>query len=228
MLGRSMLWISAVALLLTALLGALNVFGIGLSAQTPLPEDVSQRILMRFLRAEEQFFTWGQWTGLASGIGWAALLVAVVATVAQGGLRTILAAGAALAVAGEAMYLSVFAGMEVARVGLDNGLGETFAAGNASRYAMEHTSQFVWVSGLLVLAVGFFLVGRAAAGRPGRPLSWLVAIALAVAGVAHVIPGDATGIVFEVAFAVFALAYVGWVVSTSSRISNEAPQLAAS
>lgn len=220
MLARTALWTAAAAMVLTVVLGALDTLGVGLATPDPLPDDVSQRILHRFLTAEESFLLWGRWVDLVNGIGFGALLVAVSALVVNAGQRMILAAGAALAVAGDAIYLSKLAGFETARVGLDNGLGDSFAAGNVFRFAVNFTAHYVWISGLFLLAIGFLLMARSAVDRRAQVLAVGVAAALAVAGIVHPISGDPALIVFNASFTVFVVAFVAWVTWTATSIKG--------
>lgn len=223
MLARIALWTAAAAILATLVLGALDVFGVGLSARTPLPQDVSQRILHRFLAAEESFLLWGRWEDVALGIGFGSLLLAVPALASNAGERIVLAAGAALSVIGAAIYLSKLAGFETARLGLDNGLGDTFAAASVFRFAINTTASYVWTAGMFLLAIGFVPKILGLANRTERLLSAIVAAALVVAGTAHVIAGDLAGIVFNTSFTVFAVAFVAWVAVISPRIRSEGP-----
>lgn len=224
MLARAALWTAAAAMLASLVLGALNTFGVGLSAATPLPEDVSQRILYRFLSAEESFLLWKRWIALAEGIGFGALLVAVPAVVGGTRQRMVLTIGAALAVAASAMSLSKLAAFETARLGLDNGLGDTFAAANVFRFVMNVTAHYVWIGGLALLGIGFYLVARSAVVGFSRLLCTLMAIALPVAAIFNIINGDVALWVNATAFTVFVLAFLAWVVVVTP--SRKAPALA--
>lgn len=169
---------------------------------------------------------WGRWVDLTTALGFGALLIALPSLVADGGRRLILSAGAALAVAGDAIDLSQLVAYETARVGLDNGLGDTFAAGNVFRFAINTTSAYVWIAGLLLLGVGFFLMARHAAQPRLRAVLGLVAAALVVQAITDPIGGDVATIIFKGASTVFVLAFVSWVAITAPRMSGE-PMLAA-
>lgn len=215
MLARVALWTSALAMVVSLLFGALDTFGIGLSSPAPATDDISQRIMDRFLAAEEAYWLWGRWIDLSSAIGFGALVIAAPILSARAVVLVAFAAGGTLAVAGEAIDLSKLAGLEIARVGLDGGLADVFAAGNVFRFAINTTSTFVWISGLFVLSIGFFLVGREAVEPRLRLLSVTVAASLVIRGISGPF-GDLPlpGIVFIAATTVFVVAFVAWVATT--------------
>jgi hypothetical protein len=220
MLARTALWASAGAMAISLLFGVLETMGIGLSVAVE-HDDIGERILARFLAAEESYWLWGRWIDLSGGIGLGLLLVALPALPASAVARGTLLAGTTLALAGEAIDLSQLAGLEIARVGLDNKLTDVFAAGNAFRFAINTTSTFVWISGLFLLSTGLFVLGRDATDARWRLLCLIVAASLLVRGVTGPFGDEPTlGVVFKVASTVFVVAYVAWVATAVPRLET--------
>ena len=221
MLARAALWVSAAAIVISLLFGVLQTYGVGLTALPPPADDASQRILDRFLFAEESYWLWGRWNDLAAGMGYGVLLIAVPALSAQAVVRVVLAAGTTLAVAGEAIDLSALAGLEVARVGLDSGLTEVFAAANIFRFAIGTTSTFVGISGLFLLAIGFILLGAEAVEVRARLLSLVVAAALVARGILGPFGGSpGWDVASSAASTVFVVAFVAWVIVTAPKVGR--------
>jgi hypothetical protein len=218
MLARIALWASAGAMTISLLFGVLETLGIGLSIAVEL-DDIGERILARFLAAEESYWLWGRWIDLSGGIGFGLLLIALPALPASTVARAMLIAGATLALAGEAIDLSQLAGLEIARVGLDNELTDVFAAGNVFRFAIGATSTFVWISGLFLLSAGLFLLGRDATDTRWRLLCLIVAASLLLRGITGPFGDEPPlGLISKVASTAFVAAFVGWVAVAASRL----------
>jgi hypothetical protein len=213
MLAKVSIWFAMVCFVAALVFGALGTFGVGLSEPPPRSEDISERIVNNFETYEEDYLLWGRWIDLGWALGFAGLLIAAPFLPRVDRARHMLVAGAALAVAGDLIDLSKLAGIEIARIGLDNDLADNFAAGNVFRSAINATSTYVWITGLFLFAVGLLVLARDSTDRRWRGLSYVLAGSLVAVG----ITGPWTGSPFpEAATTLFTVALVLWGVKAAT------------
>lgn len=157
-MARRFLQLALVLLVTTAVLTVFENAGVGVEEPPPLPDDISDRIVRNFEAAEASYLMWGRWVDLSSALLFSVLLVA--APMLPGVIRAkhLLVSGAAIAVVGEMIDLSKLVGFDVARTALDNDLAADFAAGNAFRFAVNTTSTYTWVAGVVLVGVGLLMV----------------------------------------------------------------------
>lgn len=218
MFAKAALASMAVFLGINLLLGALETFGVGLDQPLTVGDDIFQRIVGRFEVEEEKYVTWGRWIDLSAAPGFAGLLLAAPSLRVSPRTRALLISGSALAIAGDMVDLSKLAGFELARFGLDNGLPETFAAGNVFRSAIDTTSTYVWVSGLIIVAIGLTaLIGEFPSGRL-RASSGVFAAGLAGMAVSGPFLGSPY---FETASTVMRLAAMVWAFAAMSLLDGD-------
>ena len=132
MFAKVSIWLAMVCFVTALVFGALGTFGVGLSEPPPRSEDISERIVNNFETYEEDYLLWGRWIDLGWALGFAGLLIAAPFLPRVDRARHMLVAGAALAVAGELIDLSKLAGIEIARIGLDNDLADDLRRGMCS------------------------------------------------------------------------------------------------
>jgi hypothetical protein len=218
MFAKTALTSMAVFLGIYLLLGALETLGVGLDRPLPVGDDISQRIVARFEVEEEKYFTWGRWIDLTTALGFAGLLLATPSLRVSFRTRALLTSGAALAIAGDMIDLSKLTGFELARFGLDHGLPETFAAGNVFKSAINTTSTYVWVSGLIIVAIGLMvLMGESRRGRL-RTSSGVFAAGLLGMAVSGPFLGSPY---FETAVTVMGLAAIVWAFAAMSLLDGD-------
>lgn len=162
--------------------------------------------------------TKGRWIDLTTALGFAGLLLATPSLRVSFRTRALLTSGAALAIAGDMIDLSKLTGFELARFGLDHGLPETFAAGNVFKSAINTTSTYVWVGGLIIVAIGLtVLMGESRRGRL-RTSSGVFAAGLVGMAVSGPFLGSPY---FETAVTVMGLAAIVWAFAAMSLLEGD-------
>ncbi|MGQ0849547.1 MAG: hypothetical protein ACT4OP_10585 [Actinomycetota bacterium] len=217
MLARRALQLGAALVAAAVVLSVLSALEVGLSEPPPEAEDVSQQIINNFETAEEEYLSWGRWIDLATALAFAALLVAVPFLPQADRAKYTLVPGVTLAIAGELIDLSKLTAFEVGRFALTNDLPADFAGANVFRFAINTTSTYAWVSGLVLLAVGLLVLAFDAEERNwGRASAWLAA---AIAAVAATVLW-ASSQVFLISTLILAVLTLYWIVIAIRRMQS--------
>ena len=218
--GRSALIFGAVAIVVVVVIAILEEFGVGYSELGPEPEELTERIIYWAEVHEEGYLLYGRWIDLLVGLAFLGLLVAAPFLERVGRARHLLVAGAAIAVVGDAIDLSQLVGIDVARWALENNLMADFTAGNTFRWAINTTSTYVWVTGLLILAVGMLILTKDSKGKLWRTITGVFAVSLAATALTDV---SGNSVLFELTQ--YAMAAVGltWMIIATKHL-NETQQ----
>lgn len=179
MLAKRVLQLALVLLVAMAVLTVFANIGLGVEEPPPLPDDISDRIVRNFEAVEDSYLMWGRWVDLTSALLFALLLVAAPMLPGVTRAKHVLVAGTAIAVVGEMIDLSKLVGLDVGRTALDNNLAADFAAGNIFRFAINTTSTYTWVAGVILVGVGLLIVSVDAADRTWGKASAMLGVAFA-------------------------------------------------
>lgn len=126
------------------------------------------------------YLRWGRWADLATVVLFAALLI--VAPFLSGTRRAghIVVAGAAVALVGDLIDLSTLASPGAVLGLTPEELAATFTAGRNFGFSTDPTSMDIWAVGILLLAVGFFLLSADADDRRWSRASAMLGVAFGV------------------------------------------------
>lgn len=223
MLSRVGIWTALVAFVAAFGFGALGTFGVGLDEPPPRSDDISQRIIDGFEEYEAWYLQWGRWEDLALAVGFAGLLVAAPFLPGASRGKHVLVAGAGFAALGELIDLSKLAALEVGRIGLDTGLEAEFSSGNTFRYAIDTTSIYVWVAGLLLLGIGLLVAGKDSDQSRWRNLTYLLggAVLAWTAAIVNNVSGPWPDTILpETTHTIFTITVVIWAISTTRLLGT--------
>ncbi len=216
-IGRSALVVSAAAVVAAVVIGILDEFGVGISDPGPLSENLPQQIIDVALAHEEWYLLYGRWNDLLVAIAFAGFLIATPFVEGVKRARHVLVAGAAIAVVGDVIDLSQLVGIDLARWALDNDLLADFTAANTFRFAINTTSTFVWVAGLIITGIGMLILSKDGTGTRWKTTSTVFGVALIATGLADL---SGNGQVFEIAQYAMALIALIWIAFAIRRTTN--------
>lgn len=211
MLAKRALQAALVFLVATAVLSVLANIGLGVEEPPPLTDDISQRIVRNFEAVESSYLMWGRWVDLASALLAASILVAAPMLPGVTRARHLLVAGSAIAVVGEMIDLSRLVGIDVGRTGLENDLAADFAAGNVFQFAVNTTSTYTWVAGVLLIGVGLLIVSVDAEDKTWARASAMLGVALAAMALTDINVFGTGGVFWVVSLITLAVAFY-WIV----------------
>ena len=220
MLAKRSLQLGGIVVVATLTVGLLSAFGVGLSEPPPATDDIPQGLVESFEFEAEEYLLWGRWLDLGTALAFLSLLVAAPFLPGAGRAKYLLVAGAGIAVVGDLIDLSQLVGIGIAEFSLDNGLTADFTAGNVFRIAINTTSSFVWVGGLVVTALGMLILAGDAEDRSwGRDSASLAAALFAVAATDILASPE----VFQVTSWIFAVVVLYWFLKAIRQIDRSPP-----
>ena len=217
-LARGALAVSLLAIAIVVVIEVLDAFGVGLGDPGPVANVLPQQIIDVAVAHEDWYLRYGRWEDLAVAVAFAGLLVAIPFVRGTKRSRHLLIAGAAIAIVGDAIYLSQLVGIDLARWTLENGLTTDFTAANTYRFAINGTASYVWVAGVLLTAIGMLVVANDAREPRWKVTSALFGISLLATGVA-----DLSGnlLWLDIAGYVLAVLALVWIVSALGRLEDQ-------
>jgi hypothetical protein len=151
------------------------VFGVGIAETSSETTDFSERIVNRFLEAE-QTWQWQRWIEPLTAVAFGAIIIALPWLPDVRKSRSVIAGGLTFIVFAELIDSVQEVAIDNARFTLDNGATEAFAAFNVSRFMLDATSRWIWVGGAVLLAAGLAILILESNRRTWRIGSALFAI----------------------------------------------------
>lgn len=204
-IARWGLVVSIAAVLAAVVVGVLSDLGVGLTETGPTADALSERIVQAAEAHEEWYLVYGRWSDLTAAVAFAGLLVAAPFIERTRRAVHLIVAGTAIAVVGDAIDLSQLIGIDLARFALDNDLPADFAGANTFRFAINTTSTYVWVSGLLLTGLGMLILARDGSGSWWRAVTGLFGFALIATGLADISGNTQLFQIVQYAMGAFAL-----------------------
>lgn len=136
--------------------------------------------------------------------------------------KPVLVAGAGIAVVGEMIDLSKLVGIDVGRPALDNNLAADFAAGNVFRFAINTTSTYTWVAGVILVGVGLLIVSVDAEDKTWGKASAMLGVAFAAMALTDINVFGTGGAFWVVSLITLVVAFY-WVV-VALRVTGRSPE----
>ncbi len=219
--ARVGLVVTAVAITAAWILGALDFFELGLTEAPPRASEVGERVIDMFFVQAEAYLRWGLWIDVATAVAFAGLLVVVPSLRHARGARGPLIGGATVAVVADAMDLSKVIAFDTGRFVLDQGLSADFAAANMARHMLDGTSTYLWVAGLVLVAVGLSMVAAEAGPGWWRTVTWMLCASLLAVAISDVVAALRGG--FEAAFTMMTASLVAWTIVARGHLVDGPP-----
>jgi hypothetical protein len=126
------------------------------------------------------YLTWGRWADLAMVGLLAALLVATPLLPGAGRAGHVIAAGAVIAIVEGLINLSRFPEPDVIDLVRSNALPTDLVAGRLTDFSIEATPTYVWAGGVLLMAIGLFILSVDAKDRTWGRTSATLGVAFGV------------------------------------------------
>lgn len=208
MVTKAGLIIAGVGMGAALTLGIFGFFEVGIPELSAPPDEIAERVRHNFLTAEESYLRWGRWIDLATAFSFAGLLLVVPTLRDSRRAHGSLVAGVTIVVVADMIDLSKIVAIDTGRLALDNDLAADFAAANMARFMLDWTSTYIWVAGLMILAVGLVVLALDADPGRWRTLTGILAFTVAAVAVTDIL--RTTVPAFEAAFTVMAIALIVW------------------
>jgi len=159
------------------------VLGVGIAETPSETTDFSQRMVNRFLEAEQRW-QWQRWIEPLTAVAFGAIIVALPWLPDVRKSQSVIGGGLIVILIAELIDSVQEVAIDNARFTLDNGATEAFTAFNASRFMLDAMSRWMWVGGAVLLAAGLAILVVESNRRTWRLSSALFAITVLLNAIA--------------------------------------------